>query len=201
VAKPALDAALAALNSITQKDIVSLKALKNPPDVVKRIFDCVLLLRYMPVDKASGPRPGGALGVPGMPDDTAAGLFSTSLDQSAALSSHRPAPPAPPCHNCCRGVPLGPAAADSLPLTPPPPHTHTHAPQVSWQDVKGSMVILGTYPEAVKMMGDMNFLSALVNFPKEQINDETVELLKPYFAAPDFNYDSARKASGGLLGC
>jgi dynein heavy chain len=72
---------------------------------------------------------------------------------------------------------------------------------VSWQDVKGSMVILGTYPEAVKMMGDMNFLSALVNFPKEQINDETVELLKPYFAAPDFNYDSARKASGGLLGC
>lgn len=45
-AKPALDAAVAALNSITPKDIASLKALKNPPDVVKRIFDCVLLLRY-----------------------------------------------------------------------------------------------------------------------------------------------------------
>lgn len=44
-AKPALDAALAALNSITQKDIVGLKALKNPPDIVKRIFDAVLLLR------------------------------------------------------------------------------------------------------------------------------------------------------------
>ena len=44
-AKPALDAALTALNSITQKDIVGLKALKNPPDIVKRIFDCVLLLR------------------------------------------------------------------------------------------------------------------------------------------------------------
>ena len=44
-AKPALDAAVAALNSITPKDIASLKALKNPPDVVKRIFDCVLLLR------------------------------------------------------------------------------------------------------------------------------------------------------------
>lgn len=44
-AKPALDAALSALNSITQKDIVGLKALKNPPDIVKRIFDCVLLLR------------------------------------------------------------------------------------------------------------------------------------------------------------
>jgi len=46
-AKPALESALAALNSITPKDIASLKALKNPPDIVKRIFDCVLLLRYV----------------------------------------------------------------------------------------------------------------------------------------------------------
>lgn len=34
-AKPALDAALAALNSISPKDISSLKALKSPPDVVR----------------------------------------------------------------------------------------------------------------------------------------------------------------------
>lgn len=47
-AKPALDAALAALNSIAPKDITGLKALKNPPDIVKRIFDCVLLLRCCP---------------------------------------------------------------------------------------------------------------------------------------------------------
>lgn len=44
-AQPALQAALAALNSITPTDITSLKALKNPPNIVKRIFDCVLLLR------------------------------------------------------------------------------------------------------------------------------------------------------------
>lgn len=44
-AQPALEAAVAALNSITPKDINALKALKNPPDVIKRIFDCVLLLR------------------------------------------------------------------------------------------------------------------------------------------------------------
>ncbi len=151
-AKPALDAALAALNSITPKDIVGLKALKNPPDVVKRIFDCVLLLRYMPVDKVRrrwGGRCDGRL--------------------PAACSTTHPPPTLPP------------------PL----------CPQVSWQDVKGAMVILGTYSEAVKMMGDMNFLGALVNFAKEQINDETVELLQPYFAAPDFNFESARKASGG----
>ena len=50
--------------------------------------------------------------------------------------------------------------------------------KVSWQDVKGSKVIVGTYDEAVRMMGDMNFLQALLNFPKEAINDETVELLQ-----------------------
>ena len=121
-AKPALDAALEALNSISPKDIGALKALKNPPDVVKRIFDAVLMLRHFPVDK------------------------------------------------------------------------------IAYHDVKGSMVILGTYTEAVKMMGDMNFLGALMNFPKEQINDETVELLKPYFAAPDFNFEAARKASGNVAG-
>lgn len=87
-AKPALDAAVSALNSISPKDIQGLKALKNPPDVIKRIFDTVLLLRYFPVDK------------------------------------------------------------------------------VAWQDTKGAMVLCGTYSEAAKMMGDTNFLNALLNFPK-----------------------------------
>lgn len=48
-AQPALEAAVAALNSITPKDIVGLKALKSPPDIIKRIFDTVLLLRYIAV--------------------------------------------------------------------------------------------------------------------------------------------------------
>ena len=120
-AKPALDAALAALSSITPKDIGSLKALKNPPDVIKRIFDCVLLLRRFSLTK------------------------------------------------------------------------------VSWQVVKGSAVICGDYEAAVRMMGDTQFLSSLVNFPKEAITDETVELLQPYFAAPDFNYESAKKVSVFVL--
>lgn len=49
-AKPALEEALSALNSITAKDINNLKALKNPPDIVKRIFDCVLLLKHNAVN-------------------------------------------------------------------------------------------------------------------------------------------------------
>lgn len=43
-------------------------------------------------------------------------------------------------------------------------------------------------------------LQSLMNFPKEAINDETVELLQPYFAAPDFNYEAAKKASGNVAG-
>jgi len=121
-AQPALDAAVEALSSITAKDIGALKALKNPPDIVKRIFDTVLILRMFPVNK------------------------------------------------------------------------------VDWQDVKGEMVLMGAYEVSVRMMGDTGFLSALFNFPKEQINDETVELLQPYFSAVDYNFDAAKKASGNVAG-
>lgn len=65
--------------------------------------------------------------------------------------------------------------------------------RVGWQDVKGSQVLMGNYEEAVKMMGDTNFLSSLIRFPKEAITDETVELLEPYFKAQDFNFESAKK--------
>jgi dynein heavy chain, axonemal len=114
--------ALKALNSITPKDIGALKALKNPPDIVKRIFDCVLLLRFYNLEKPA------------------------------------------------------------------------------WQEVKGANVLMTSYELSVKMMSDSQFLNHLMNFPKEQINDETVELLQPYFSAPDFNYESAAKASGNVAG-
>ena len=122
-AQPALDAAVAALNSITPKDIQGLKALKNPPDVVKRIFDAVLVLRQYPVK-----------------------------------------------------------------------------PKTEYVDVKGYMVLVANYEDSIKMMSESSFLNDLMNFPKEQINDETCELLLPYFAAPDFNFESAQKASGNVAG-
>ena len=37
-------------------------------------------------------------------------------------------------------------------------------------------------------------------FPKEQINDETCELLEPYLQPPDFNFEMAQKASGSVAG-
>lgn len=49
-------------------------------------------------------------------------------------------------------------------------------------------------------MGDISFLGALMSFPKEQITDETCELLEPYMRAPDYNFESAKKASGNVAG-
>jgi dynein heavy chain len=39
-----------------------------------------------------------------------------------------------------------------------------------------------------------------MDFPKENITDETCELLEPYFSAPDYNFEAARKASGNVAG-
>merc|ERR1711871_1072059 len=44
------------------------------------------------------------------------------------------------------------------------------------------------------------FLDMLKNFPKENINDETVELLQPYLDFPDFTVENAAKASGSMSG-
>eukprot|EP00198_Chlamydomonas_reinhardtii_P012689 XP_001702026.1 flagellar outer dynein arm heavy chain gamma [Chlamydomonas reinhardtii] len=121
-AKPALDAALEALNSIKDGDIKNLKALKKPPQIITRIFDCVLVLRMLPVTKAE------------------------------------------------------------------------------YTDEKGRMVQVGNYPEAQKMMNQMSFLQDLKDFAKEQINDETVELLEPYFMSEDFTFENAQKASGNVAG-
>lgn len=49
-AKPALVAAEKALDAIRPDDIKGLKALKNPPNIIKRIFDAVLLLRREAID-------------------------------------------------------------------------------------------------------------------------------------------------------
>eukprot|EP00898_Chlorokybus_atmophyticus_P005691 jgi/Chlat1/6122/Chrsp409S05665 len=121
-AKPALDEAVAALSSITAKDIGTLKQLKNPPDIVKRIFDTCLILKMWPLNR------------------------------------------------------------------------------VAYEDVKGVMTIQASYSTALQMMSEISFLGSLVHFPKESINDETVELLLPYFSAPDFTYESAKKASGNVAG-
>lgn len=264
-ARPALQAALAALNSITPTDITALKTLKNPPNIVKRIFDCVLLLRHVCClcVCACVWRGGRGVGVGRGPRTGTRWVVSWSMLGSCRTATFLPGSPI--IHAA-----LSVTHARFRGSAPLPSFPHPHARRLSrnfpinrveWMELKGDMVITGSYDEAVKMMGDLNFLQALINFPKEAMTDETVELLQvrarvcvtdkirgprlsgrslgcgvsigirwatvvpsrctrasrtpwscpasspapaahmqPYFSAPDFNFTSAKKASGNVAG-
>ena len=67
-AKPALEAAVDALNQITTGDIATVKKLGKPPNLIKRIMDAVLLLKFEPINKFEvdpepPPRTDAALGI------------------------------------------------------------------------------------------------------------------------------------------
>uniref|UniRef100_A0AAV2K4G4 AAA+ ATPase domain-containing protein n=2 Tax=Knipowitschia caucasica TaxID=637954 RepID=A0AAV2K4G4_KNICA len=119
-AKPALEEAKSALNTIKPSDIATVKKLARPPHLIMRIMDCCLLLFQKRVD-------------------------SISID---------------PEREC---------------LKP------------SWS-------------EAQKMMSGAGFLTNLQQFQKDKINEETVELLKPYFDMEDYTMENAKKVCGSVSG-
>ena len=49
-------------------------------------------------------------------------------------------------------------------------------------------------------MSGANFLGQLRDFPKDTINDETVELLEPYFSMEDYNLATATKTCAQVAG-
>ena len=119
-AKPALNEAMEALNTIKQANIATVRKLGRPPHLIMRVMDCTMI------------------------------LFQTKL--------------------------------------PPIKHDRDYpCPRPSW-------------PEALKVMASSNFLSQLLHFPKDTINDEIVELLEPYFAMEDYNMGVAKRVCSDVSG-
>ena len=57
-----------------------------------------------------------------------------------------------------------------------------------------------SWAEALKVMSSSTFLSQLLNFAKDTINDEMVELLEPYLTMEDYNMATAKRVCGDVAG-
>ncbi|OAF69480.1 Axonemal beta dynein heavy chain 5, partial [Intoshia linei] len=119
-ARPALEEAEAALNTIKPADISTVRKLGKPPNLIMRIMDCVLLLFQRKTE-------------------------SVSID------------------------------------------SEKNTIKTSWSD-------------SLKFLSAGNFLQSLLTFPKDTINAETVELLKPYLNMDDYNYETAKRVCGNVAG-
>ncbi|XP_069033626.1 dynein axonemal heavy chain 5 [Embiotoca jacksoni] len=57
-----------------------------------------------------------------------------------------------------------------------------------------------SWAEAMKLMQNSAFLSMLLNFSKDSITEEVVELLSPYLNMDDYNMESAKRICGNVAG-
>eukprot|EP00835_Amoeboradix_gromovi_P001556 NODE_73_length_23464_cov_0.600171.p1 type:complete len:4313 gc:universal NODE_73_length_23464_cov_0.600171:23064-10126(-) len=119
-AKPALEEAANALNSIQPSHISAVRKLAKPPHLIMRIMDGVLLLQQKKLD---------------------------TMQQD-------------PEKPCCKP---------------------------SWQ-------------ESMKLMSTPDFLQSLLKFPKDEMTEETVELVEPYIEMADFTVEGAKKVSADVAG-
>ncbi|KAL0274316.1 UNVERIFIED_CONTAM: hypothetical protein PYX00_006769 [Menopon gallinae] len=60
--------------------------------------------------------------------------------------------------------------------------------------------MITSWQESLKCMADSKFLFNLQNFPKDRINAETIDLMRPYLEFSDYTYEKAKIACGNVAG-
>ena len=67
-------------------------------------------------------------------------------------------------------------------------------------DLSGYKCFKPSWKEALRVLSHTNFLNELLNFPKDTMNDETIELLEPYLNMPDYNMNIAKRVCSDVAG-
>jgi dynein heavy chain len=57
-----------------------------------------------------------------------------------------------------------------------------------------------SWAESMKVMADTRFLIKIVNYPRDLINAEMVDLMIPYFKYPQYTFEAAKTACGNVAG-
>ena len=60
--------------------------------------------------------------------------------------------------------------------------------------------LICSWNESLKMMSDTNFLKRIVEFKRDLIDAETLDLMQPYFDFPNYTEEAARIACGNVAG-
>ena len=68
------------------------------------------------------------------------------------------------------------------------------------RDPDKEQFIKPSWGESLKLMSQSTFIAGLQQFPKDTINDETVELLEAYQSAEDYTYEKAKSVCGDVAG-
>lgn len=57
-----------------------------------------------------------------------------------------------------------------------------------------------SWNESLKVMAGVNFLTSLLEFKKDNINEETVELMEPYLKMEDYDLENAKRVAANVAG-
>lgn len=60
--------------------------------------------------------------------------------------------------------------------------------------------LIPSWSDSMKTMSDTGFLNHIVKYPTDEMNDEMVDLLVPYFKNKLYTFEAAESACGNVAG-